>query len=671
MRRDEGYQRSQGGTIMKSANQVSLVSAIDTRAATASIRKLAIVAIILCALAGVTKSQSPTRTPTIQGVSLREIAFTNKVVAFTIEISGADFGANPTDLTVVQLEDPKGSNVGTLKSKTLSSNNRIVAQFEAPLGSTISRIKVTIKGVSIETSDFKLSLKEPAPPPTITPFEIKHSTLSSPNSPFQTLSITNEKGLFASNPHRMNVEILPAGASNIFIRPGSNPYNLIVDFMAPEKFEVKDVVVTVYDSSDLDARRPNAISQPFKEKKPPSDPNQPVITKTEVVFLQRNRGIGRVKIEGSGFGNYRRPTMSAEDFLATYGMRSVLPSEQNPTSTPSPAPTPPQDWRDWNEDVERAVNVVLVPRNPSLRVERSEILYIDDKLIDLYFQFSRFGGYSMSFRPASVSLTVTKPGAKQIQLLKAEGVIATLEGPETYLVSKEIGTKRDENLTYEFTVLDNNKANYEFGNGIAENFYVVKLSVVNRGEKKIAIPLASIQAEIDWAHGQLRTGSLNGQPVYDPNVEFFEGPETQTPVPLEDVSAFFDSYQKQHGKRAKLFNTLSGLTTLGASLIPFFGPGFKDAHVAFTGGLIPGLRQGIGDLSGQQLQNLTARTWQNIEVLADRGGSVTKYIFVQRGEQVFTGTVKPNLRKQIMNLRGIEVTGFEVIESSAKQAVQQ
>jgi hypothetical protein len=615
---------------------------------------LPLFAILLGVLVNVGRAQTAANNPVIEGVSFREVSFANNVVTFTVEITGNNFGGNPSDLTAVEFMDAKGTAVGTIKSKLLASNNKIVVQAEVPLGTTINVIRITTRGIPVETSSFKLSLKEPTPAPKIIPFEIKHSTISSTGSPLQTLFITNDKGLFSSNANRMNVEIIPAGASNAFIRPGSNPFNLIVDFIAPDKFEVKDVVVTVYDSSDLDSRQTIAISQPFTEKKPPTDPNQPTITKIDVLYLQRNKGIGRLKIEGSGFGNYRRPPIVADEFLAAYGRRSILPDP------PDSLPEPPNTWKQWNEEVERFVNVVLVPRNTSLRVERSKILYIDDKLIDLYFEFSQIDGYSLAFRPVSVSLTVKKPGVKQLPVLKAPGVNATIEGPETYIVSKEVGPKRDENLTYEFTILDNDKANYEFGSGISKNFYVVKLSVVNRGEKKISIPLASIQAEVDWAQGS-----------FDQDREFLEGPETQTPAPLEDVSAFFDAYQKQHGKRAQVFNTLSGLTTLGAALIPFVGPSFKDAHVVFTGGFIPGLRQAVGDLSGQQLQNLTGRSWQNVEVIPDHGGSITKYVFIQRGEQVFTGPVKPNVRKLIMNLRGFEVTGFEVIESTPKQATKQ
>ncbi|HYY58592.1 MAG TPA: hypothetical protein VE842_14760, partial [Pyrinomonadaceae bacterium] len=532
-----------------------------------------LLAIFLCSMVNVNRAQTSTN-PIIEGVSVREVSVKNKVVSLTIEITGNNFGSNAADLTAVQLIDAKGGAVGTVTKKSLVSNNKIVVEAEAPLGTTIEVFRITTRGITVDSSGFKLSLKEPSPPPKISIFDIKHSTVSSPNSPIQTLFVTNDKGLFDSNPHRMSIEILPAGASNVLIRPGSNPNNLIVDFVAPDEFEVKDVVVTVYDSADLDNRQVVAISKPFEPKKPQADPNEPKISKVEVLFLQRNLGIGRVKIEGSGFGNYRRPTLTPEEFISSYGRL---------TAQPRTMPTAPNDWQAWNREIEQMVNVVLVPRNSSLRVQRSKILYIDDKMVDLYFEFTKIQGYSLAFRPASVALTIKKPGIKQLPVVKADGVEAVVAAPETYLASKEVGPKRDEDLTYEFTILDSNKANYEFGRGIADNFYVIKLSVVNRGDKKIFIPLASIQAEIDWAHGGLNS-----------EIEFFEGQETQTPAPLEDVSAFFDAYQKQQGKRARLFNILDGVTTLGAALIPFFGPGFRDAHVALTGGLIPGLRQGIG-----------------------------------------------------------------------------
>ncbi|HYG78795.1 MAG TPA: hypothetical protein VD861_00325 [Pyrinomonadaceae bacterium] len=617
-------------------------------------------AALLCALApGVARAAQQADSPVIDGVVFREVSVTGNTVNFTLEINGNNFGNNAADLTAVQFTDATGAQVGTVVSQQLTSNNKIVVRAQAPVNITISGVRVTTRGQTIESSSFRLSLKPPAPPPAVRPFEIKHATRSSPGSPIKSLLVTNEEGRFASSPHRMSVEILPAGASNILVRPASNPYQMVVDFVAPERFEVQDVIITVYDSGDLETRQPVAVAQPFREKKPPADPNQPSITRVDILYIQRDKGIGRFKIEGSGFGNYRLPPMTAEEYLRCCGSRSAVGASQ----------AAPADWRAWQDEVERAVKVALVPRNPTFRVERSEIVYIDDKLIDLYVEFTLFPGYSQPFRAASTTVTVRKPGAKPLQVMKGDGVVATVEGPETYIASREVGPKRDENLTYEYTVLDMDQAASLFGNGISKNFYAVKLSVVNRGEKKVSIPLASIQAEIEWANGPYKSGKPIQQELAA--IEYLEGQETQTPIPLEDVSGFFDAYIKSKGRKAQFFNVLSGITTLGASLIPFVGPGVKDAHVVFTGGLIPGLRQGLGDLSGQQLQNLTARTWETVEVISDRGGSISKYVFFQRGEQVFSGQVEPNVRKLIMNIRGIEVTGFEVIESEPKAATQQ
>ncbi|HKO42393.1 MAG TPA: hypothetical protein VJU84_03835 [Pyrinomonadaceae bacterium] len=601
--------------------------------------------------------QAQPSTPVIDSVWLREVSISGSTVTFTLEINGKNYPNNAGDLTSIRFSNAAGAQIGRVSNQQLVSTNKIVVTAEVPVNTEVTAIRLTTANGTVESSNFRFSFKPPAPPPTIKSFEIKHVTRSSAGSPIKSLLVTNEEGRFASSPHRMSAEILPAGASNILIRSGSNPYQMVVDFIAPEKFEIQDVVVTVYDSADLDKRQPIAIALPFKEKKPPSDPNQPSITKIETLYLQRDRGIGRFKIEGSGFGNFhRRAPLTAEQFLSTYVLRSL------PVGISPPAQTPPNDWIKWQSEIHQSVKVTLVPRNAVIRVERSEVLYIDDKLIDLYVEFTKFNGYSQPFRAASATVTVKKPGTKPLQVLKAEGVVATIEGPETYIVSREVGPKRDENLTYEYTVLDATQASHLFGSGIADNFYAVKLSVVNRGEKKVSVPLASIQAEIEWASGEYPER---------PAVEYFEGPETQTPIPLEDVSGFFDAFVKSKGRKAKLFNILSGVTTFGAALIPFVGPGVKDAHVVFTGGLIPGLRQGFGDLSGQQLQNLTARTWETIEVISDRGGSVSKYVFFQRGEQIFSGQVRPNIHKLAMNIRGVEITGFEVTESEPKVATKQ
>src|SRR5262249_26969729 len=155
---------------------------------------------------------------------------------------------------------------------------------------------------------------------------------------------------------------------------------------------------------------------------------------------------------------------------------------------------------------------------------------------------------------------------------------------------------------YHYTVLDRSQANSLFGQGVADSFYVIQLSVTNIGTKKVAIPLASIQAEIEWASGvkksRAETGVGEGAGT-SVSLEFLQGPETITPIPLEAVSGFFDAYQKKFGRGARYFNFLQGIATLGAAVIPFAGPSFRDGVAVLSSAGIPSLKIMTGDLSGQ------------------------------------------------------------------------
>jgi len=74
-----------------------------------------------------------------------------------------------------------------------------------------------------------------------------------------------------------------AGAANIRIRQ-SNPKQMVIEFLAPEDFEVEAVEVTVYDSSDLDTRQPIALAVPFDDssKKTRLIRTEPRIEKVEL-----------------------------------------------------------------------------------------------------------------------------------------------------------------------------------------------------------------------------------------------------------------------------------------------------------------------------------------------------------------------------------------------------
>jgi hypothetical protein len=594
--------------------------------------------------------QPQEKRPKITGMQYRKVSVVQDKVTFIVEILGEGFGSI-ADGVVATFVDSAGTPVATAQGANLelSSDNKIVATASVPLGTVITSVKLALRTSTVETADFKMTFKAPSKP-KITPFEIKHVTRkSSQFANLYSLVVTNDDGMFASNPNRMSVEIVPGGASNVSIRSGVNPFQMVVDFIAPSDFEVQDVIVTVYDTTDLDARMPIAVALPFKEKQTPVNPNQPTITNIDVLYLQRYKGVGRVKIEGNGFGNYPRPSCTSEEFIASQPAPSPEPSQP-----PVPSATPCMG-SSWQEEIRRNVKIDLVPRNTDLQIKRSEITYIDDKLIDVYFEFTLFGGYSRPFRLASATATLRKPGAKTLQTVNDVGVVATIAGPDTFLVSKEVGPRRDQNLEYRFTVMDSKQANSLFGKGVAESFYVVQLSVINKGAKKVAVPLAGIQAEVEWLNGSTNSGEF----------EYLEGPPTLPPVPLAGVSGFFDAYNKLKGKKATVFRILDGVAILGTSIIPFVGPGFQTSQLIYTGGVIPGLRLGFGDLSGQQLQNLTSLSWQNVEVISAAGGSIDKYIYIPRNEQVFgAGFIKPEVKKVTINIQGLEVTGFEVIESA-------
>ncbi len=307
----------------------------------------------------------------------------------------------------------------------------------------------------------------------------------------------------------------------------------------------------------------------------------------------------------------------------------------------------------------------LRPRNPDIQVERVEILNINDKMIDVYFEFTRYRGFAYPLRLEDSTLTIKKTTQTVTQTAKNDKFTATVTSPkqQTYSVPYQIGPKRDQNLVYKYTVLDKKSANTLLGKGIADNFYVLQVSVVNNGDKKVTVPLSSIQAEIEWVRG------VNQKQT----IAYIAGPSTLAPIPLAAVSSYFGAYQKAKGFRAHLFNGLDAAATAATALVPFTGPSVKDGEVFFSGGFVPGLKKLLGDLSSQQLQNLTSQSWESSETLPAKGGAVEKLIYIQRKEQFASKPVKvigavAQTRKQIASIMDLEINGYEVTDSETKTA---
>lgn len=587
---------------------------------------------------------------------------------------------------------------------------------------------------------------------------------------------------FGTDPRLVSLVLTPAVASDVTVRRVT-PTRIEADFWAADKYQVKDVSVSVHDhdnpgqvvaSSDIEAPskaeaetanggKPRPAALGATDDKEKGKDEQPKITSTAVVFLQRAYGIGRLKIEGKGFGDYKAPPVSAEDYLlcfeplARQALYKALEDGGHPDRARQQAfedqrcsllAKTAKDWQDWRaRQIEPLVKVALVPKNTDLRIEQTKILYVDDTLIDVYFEFNRYYRNSEPLRLASATVTVKKPkspdkpketkpaapGGREVASAAhgangASVVNASVLGPnaagvekkdeakkgddsketvcdsgncKTYIATNEVGG--EPGLEYTYNVLDNASAAMLFGKGVAGNFYAIQLSVTNNGDRKVSIPLSSIKAEIEWAYGysEEKSGKGGGKPsgqkagekvsatgasgarafvtpaemasgtpaeipsTPSPMAFYYEeGPVTLSPLSLQTVTAFFDGNEKVNGVKAKVFNYFDGAAIFGLSLAPFFGPGFRSAHGAFTGGLVPGLKRGLGDLSGQQLQNLTGMSWQDIEVVGAKGGSVVKYIFIQRGDSNFNDSVK----KTIKNIQGMEVKGIEVVEGETKLA---
>jgi hypothetical protein len=721
-------------------------------------------ALLLCFLfCGVAAAKGvKRRTPMVTDAKTAAAQVSEGNVSFTLTLKGAGFGKTADRVSLVLLNS-EGEDAIKKDKTTIESveDGKVVFNVVASPGPYSLRLK--IGKVSADTSaigpvapDAKgPDAKKAGMNKTPAHIGIEYDQFAYPSDgglKKYSLVVKRTEGdkLFETDPRLISLSLTPAGAADVTIRRVT-PTRIEADFWGPDKFEVEDVSVSVYDPNDpqsviasSDVPKPKAqdegaSGEAAAKAKGKSDADQPEITSTAVVFLQRAYGIGRLKIEGKNFGSYPAPPVSAEDYLLCFEplARQALISALSDSHPGAAAQKEVEDgrcahvkgtnnlrdWNAWRADVEKRIKVALVPRNTDLRIEQAKVLYADDKMIDVYFEFNRYYRHSEPLRLASTTVTIkkggeAKSGAKSDVAANgsgeaagghgASGVVAAGAGASaekaqpavvakateiTYIATKEVGTKQDENLEYRYTVLDETSATTLFGKGVANSFYVIQLSVTNKGDKKIAVPLASVQAEVEWAYGPNDEKTKGKAGAGKPDAQYTaaqapfnteakeiaarasmtrdfyeEGPATLAPLPLPAVSAFFDGDMKVNGRKAKFFNITDGLATLGSSLIPFIGPGFRDAHVAFTGGLVPGIRRSLGDLSGQQLQNLTAMSWQSVEVVAARGGSVEKFVFIQRGDQIFAPGFGERLRKTIKNIEGMEVVGFEVIESEPKRA---
>ncbi len=640
-----------------------------------------------------------------------------KTIPLTLEINGKGFGKTISPesvrVTLVNIE----SNLESKAAVKVATDTKIVARAEAPKndnGSTECRVELEINGKPVDTTAIAHVKIDGEGKPASNPqtadkaklFEVDFETAATDNPNLHSIAITTktDEPIFPVDPNLIRVSILPAGASRISVEPGVTPQTMFVDFLAPEDFEVKDVLVTVLDAN-------NKVVAYTKSKKADGGFT---ITSVDVVSLQRANGFGRVKIVGSGFATGfenrlpRRTESVDRELLCNNANRASQVEERQKPDKSNDEREKDDETKafcggfnsatssEWHTQIDRVVNVALVPRNHNLRVERTQIMNLDDKTIDVYFEFTRFNRFSEPFRLESVTVSVTPTrtltAANKSKPLVSPSfgggesdasAVATEETTpiKTFVATHNIGPARDKNLEYRFTIMDQGQATNLFGAGISENFYAIQLSVVNNSKKKVVVPLSSIEAEIEWAYQDCKdrerkctaeglTNNSKADSIDYPVTSYDEGPATLSPIPLGTVSGFFDAYEKTKGNKAKLFNILEGATGILSMVTTFKNiTSIAKTSAFISTGVTPGIRRMIGDLSGQQLQNLTGKSWESTEEIA-AGGSVEKYVFIQRNDQLFSKYSNWTVHKQIKSILGIEISGFEVKESEKKVASQ-
>jgi hypothetical protein len=166
----------------------------------------------------------------------------------------------------------------------------------------------------------------------------------------------------------------------------------------------------------------------------------------------------------------------------------------------------------------------------------------------------------------------------------------------------------DADVVREFFYVPPSQANEKYGTGVGKNFDVIQVSIVNKCDLPVLIPLAGINVTVDEA-----------VPVY--------------PFSLDHVTSIF-SYDRQFsGRRAVYFNILQGMATVGSAVEPFFARGFTQGVSILGGGFTQASLAVWRDMTAEQLQNLASQSYQSTEQVGPNGGSLQKFLFLPKKKQ--------------------------------------
>jgi hypothetical protein len=228
----------------------------------------------------------------------------------------------------------------------------------------------------------------------------------------------------------------------------------------------------------------------------------------------------------------------------------------------------------------------------------------------------------------------------------------------SFVVPANVCRKEDVSVKYEIVPWD--QAKNALGNGIAKNFYVVQLSIVNGCAKKIVVPLGGVSVNPVW-HKDTSQKCTNDTAKcrYEP------GPATVAPFNIDHVTSIFNSDRTSTGSRAMFFNALQAAATIGSAIEPFFGPGFTQGVAILGGGFRTAALQISPDMTAQELKSLTGQSFESSETIGANGTPpVQKYIFIPRNDV----KLPSGMRQRVDDIDTLNVIWFVVTDSTNTSA---
>jgi len=185
----------------------------------------------------------------------------------------------------------------------------------------------------------------------------------------------------------------------------------------------------------------------------------------------------------------------------------------------------------------------------------------------------------------------------------------------------------DNQVIVQAQIVPRSQSKSKYGNGVANNFHVVQVSIVNKCSVPIIVPLAGISISPKGTN----TSSCG------------DGGGNLTPFSLDHVTSIYSANRKLTGARAIYFNSIQALATLGSAVEPFFAHGFTQGVAILGGGFTTASKELSVDMSTEQLQNITSQSFGTTEQISS-GGSLQRFIFIRRNQKCKDSIQEQNIR---------------------------